>query len=99
MVARPKRRPFTIGRDVTSKASFFSWSTPLCDPKKFRIFSFIMFLFFVSLLFCVIFLGSDLYSLLFSFFYFKLTFVSFFLFVCARGTLPRFRYVASFPLR
>nr|AQP28529.1 NADH dehydrogenase subunit 1 [Termes group sp. F TB-2017] len=43
---------------------------------------------FMSLLFCVIFLGSDLYSF---FFYVKLTFVSF-LFVWVRGTLPRFRY-------
>ena len=43
---------------------------------------------FIRLLFCIIFLGSDLYSL---FFYFKLTFISF-LFVWVRGTLPRFRY-------
>nr|AQP29502.1 NADH dehydrogenase subunit 1 [Procornitermes araujoi] len=43
---------------------------------------------FMSLLFCIIFLGSDLYSFLF---YFKLTFVSF-LFVWVRGTMPRFRY-------
>nr|YP_001256899.1 NADH dehydrogenase subunit 1 [Reticulitermes flavipes]ABN10430.1 NADH dehydrogenase subunit 1 [Reticulitermes flavipes] len=43
---------------------------------------------FMSLLFCVIFLGSDLYSL---FFYVKLSFVSF-LFIWVRGTLPRFRY-------
>ena len=43
---------------------------------------------FMSLLFCVIFLGSDLYSFLF---YFKLPFISF-LFVWVRGTLPRFRY-------
>nr|WNL54471.1 NADH dehydrogenase subunit 1 [Amitermes sp. 'megaceps'] len=43
---------------------------------------------FMSLLFCIIFLGSDLYSF---FFYVKLTFVSF-LFVWVRGTLPRFRY-------
>nr|WHM51848.1 NADH dehydrogenase subunit 1 [Cahuallitermes intermedius] len=43
---------------------------------------------FMSLLFCIIFLGSDLYSFLF---YFKLTFVSF-LFVWVRGTVPRFRY-------
>nr|YP_009351182.1 NADH dehydrogenase subunit 1 [Embiratermes brevinasus]AQP28786.1 NADH dehydrogenase subunit 1 [Embiratermes brevinasus] len=43
---------------------------------------------FMSLLFCIIFLGSDLYSF---FFYFKLTFVSF-MFVWVRGTLPRFRY-------
>nr|AQP30328.1 NADH dehydrogenase subunit 1 [Rhynchotermes nasutissimus] len=43
---------------------------------------------FMSLLFCIIFLGSDLYSFLF---YFSLTFVSF-LFVWVRGTVPRFRY-------
>nr|WNL54510.1 NADH dehydrogenase subunit 1 [Amitermes snyderi] len=43
---------------------------------------------FMSLLFCIIFLGSDLYSF---FFYVKLTFVSF-LFVWVRGTMPRFRY-------
>ena len=43
---------------------------------------------FMSLLFCIIFLGSDLYSFLF---YFKLTFISF-LFVRVRGTMPRFRY-------
>nr|YP_009350961.1 NADH dehydrogenase subunit 1 [Microcerotermes havilandi]AQP28182.1 NADH dehydrogenase subunit 1 [Microcerotermes havilandi] len=43
---------------------------------------------FMSLLFCIIFLGSDLYSF---FFYFKLTLISF-LFVWVRGTLPRFRY-------
>nr|AQP27371.1 NADH dehydrogenase subunit 1 [Pericapritermes nitobei] len=43
---------------------------------------------FMSLLFCIIFLGSDIYSF---FFYFKLTFISF-LFVWVRGTLPRFRY-------
>nr|AQP27347.1 NADH dehydrogenase subunit 1 [Labiotermes sp. BRA029] len=43
---------------------------------------------FMSLLFCIIFLGSDLYSFLF---YLKLTFVSF-MFVWVRGTLPRFRY-------
>nr|YP_001256938.1 NADH dehydrogenase subunit 1 [Reticulitermes hageni]YP_009250752.1 NADH dehydrogenase subunit 1 [Reticulitermes nelsonae]ABN10508.1 NADH dehydrogenase subunit 1 [Reticulitermes hageni]AMX23092.1 NADH dehydrogenase subunit 1 [Reticulitermes nelsonae] len=43
---------------------------------------------FMSLLFCVIFLGCDLYSL---FFYIKLSFVSF-LFIWVRGTLPRFRY-------
>nr|YP_009711687.1 NADH dehydrogenase subunit 1 [Reticulitermes lucifugus]QGA46865.1 NADH dehydrogenase subunit 1 [Reticulitermes lucifugus] len=43
---------------------------------------------FMSLLFCVIFLGSDLYSLLF---YIKLSFLSF-LFIWVRGTLPRFRY-------
>nr|AIY62048.1 NADH dehydrogenase subunit 1 [Labiotermes labralis] len=43
---------------------------------------------FMSLLFCIIFLGSDLYSFLF---YLKLTYISF-LFVWVRGTLPRFRY-------
>jgi len=43
---------------------------------------------FMSLLFCVIFLGSNIYSL---FFFFKLTFISF-LFIWIRGTLPRFRY-------
>nr|WNL54406.1 NADH dehydrogenase subunit 1 [Amitermes lonnbergianus] len=43
---------------------------------------------FMSLLFCIIFLGSDLYSF---FFYVKLAFISF-LFVWVRGTLPRFRY-------
>nr|UOU85252.1 NADH dehydrogenase subunit 1 [Tachydromia umbrarum] len=43
---------------------------------------------FMSMLFCVVFLGSDMYSLLF---YIKLTFISF-LFIWVRGTLPRFRY-------
>nr|YP_010022601.1 NADH dehydrogenase subunit 1 [Sarcophaga josephi]QOP39449.1 NADH dehydrogenase subunit 1 [Sarcophaga josephi] len=43
---------------------------------------------FMSMLFCVMFLGSDLFSLLF---YIKLTFVSF-MFIWVRGTLPRFRY-------
>nr|URX52727.1 NADH dehydrogenase subunit 1 [Incisitermes nr. barretti] len=43
---------------------------------------------FMSLLFCVIFLGCDLYSL---FFYVSLSFVSY-LFIWVRGTLPRFRY-------
>nr|UQJ75273.1 NADH dehydrogenase subunit 1 [Pterotermes occidentis]URX54395.1 NADH dehydrogenase subunit 1 [Pterotermes occidentis] len=43
---------------------------------------------FMSLLFCVIFLGCDLDSL---FFYIKLSFISF-LFIWVRGTLPRFRY-------
>jgi len=43
---------------------------------------------FMSLLFCIIFFGRDLYSFLF---YFKITFVSF-LFVWFRGTLPCFRY-------
>nr|WNH36526.1 NADH dehydrogenase subunit 1 [Nasutitermes sp. 1 MLW-2023a]WNH36539.1 NADH dehydrogenase subunit 1 [Nasutitermes sp. 1 MLW-2023a] len=43
---------------------------------------------FMSLLFCIIFLGSDLYSF---FFYISLAFVSF-LFIWVRGTVPRFRY-------
>nr|URX53732.1 NADH dehydrogenase subunit 1 [Postelectrotermes sp. 2 AB-2022a] len=43
---------------------------------------------FMSLLFCVVFLGCDLSSLLF---YVKLSFVSY-LFIWVRGTLPRFRY-------
>nr|QXT44257.1 NADH dehydrogenase subunit 1 [Alyscotermes sp. CIVT287] len=43
---------------------------------------------FMSLLFCIIFLGSDLYSFIF---YMKVVFISF-LFVWVRGTLPRFRY-------
>nr|AIY61827.1 NADH dehydrogenase subunit 1 [Amalotermes phaeocephalus]QXT44153.1 NADH dehydrogenase subunit 1 [Amalotermes phaeocephalus] len=43
---------------------------------------------FMSLLFCIIFLGSDLYSFLF---YISVVFISF-LFVWVRGTLPRFRY-------
>nr|AVN67416.1 NADH dehydrogenase subunit 1 [Eublaberus distanti] len=43
---------------------------------------------FMSMLFCVIFLGSDLNSLSF---YLSLSFVSF-MFVWVRGTLPRFRY-------
>nr|WPN85824.1 NADH dehydrogenase subunit 1 [Caiusa sp.] len=43
---------------------------------------------FMSMLFCVMFLGSDVFSLLF---YVKLTFVSF-MFIWVRGTLPRFRY-------
>nr|UQS75828.1 NADH dehydrogenase subunit 1 [Villa sp.] len=43
---------------------------------------------FMSMLFSVIFLGSDIYSLMF---YFKLLFISF-VFIWARGTLPRFRY-------
>nr|UJG45318.1 NADH dehydrogenase subunit 1 [Anthomyia procellaris] len=43
---------------------------------------------FMSMLFCVMFLGSDVFSL---FFYIKLTFVSF-MFIWVRGTLPRFRY-------
>nr|QRV62577.1 NADH dehydrogenase subunit 1 [Nebrioporus ceresyi] len=43
---------------------------------------------FMSMLFSVIFLGSNLYSLLF---YFELVFISF-MFIWVRGTLPRFRY-------
>nr|AMH85434.1 NADH dehydrogenase subunit 1 [Boettcheria bisetosa] len=43
---------------------------------------------FMSMLFCVMFLGSDVFSFLF---YCKLTFVSF-MFIWVRGTLPRFRY-------
>nr|YP_010022796.1 NADH dehydrogenase subunit 1 [Sarcophaga schuetzei]QOP39644.1 NADH dehydrogenase subunit 1 [Sarcophaga schuetzei] len=43
---------------------------------------------FMSMLFCVMFLGSDVFSLLF---YVKLTFISF-MFIWVRGTLPRFRY-------
>nr|AVN67743.1 NADH dehydrogenase subunit 1 [Eurycotis opaca] len=43
---------------------------------------------FMSMLFCILFLGSDLNNLLF---YFKLTFISF-LFIWVRGTMPRFRY-------
>nr|WHM51770.1 NADH dehydrogenase subunit 1 [Rugitermes flavicinctus] len=43
---------------------------------------------FMSLLFCVIFLGCDLSSL---FFYISLSFISY-LFIWVRGTLPRFRY-------
>ncbi|YP_009058475.1 NADH dehydrogenase subunit 1 (mitochondrion) [Musca domestica] len=43
---------------------------------------------FMSMLFCVMFLGCDVFS--FSF-YLKLTFVSF-MFIWVRGTLPRFRY-------
>nr|AVN68106.1 NADH dehydrogenase subunit 1 [Blattella vaga] len=43
---------------------------------------------FMSMLFCILFLGGDVNSLLF---YFKLTFLSF-LFIWVRGTLPRFRY-------
>nr|QYJ56040.1 NADH dehydrogenase subunit 1 [Anopheles sacharovi] len=43
---------------------------------------------FMSMLFVVIFLGSNIYSLLF---FFKLTFISF-IFIWVRGTLPRFRY-------
>nr|AVN67581.1 NADH dehydrogenase subunit 1 [Schultesia lampyridiformis] len=43
---------------------------------------------FMSMLFCVIFLGCDINSLMF---YFKLSFLSF-MFVWIRGTLPRYRY-------
>ncbi|YP_004891177.1 NADH dehydrogenase subunit 1 (mitochondrion) [Zeugodacus cucurbitae] len=43
---------------------------------------------FMSMLFCVIFLGCDLFNVMF---YVKLTFISF-VFIWARGTLPRFRY-------
>nr|WVH45018.1 NADH dehydrogenase subunit 1 [Tipula yasumatsuana] len=43
---------------------------------------------FMSMLFVVIFLGGDIYSV---FFYVKLVLVSF-LFIWVRGTLPRFRY-------
>nr|WDE73774.1 NADH dehydrogenase subunit 1 [Stenopelmatus sp.] len=43
---------------------------------------------FMSMLFCVIFLGCDVYSFMF---FVKLAFVSF-MFIWVRGTLPRFRY-------
>nr|YP_010016395.1 NADH dehydrogenase subunit 1 [Paraleuctra cercia]QOI73897.1 NADH dehydrogenase subunit 1 [Paraleuctra cercia] len=43
---------------------------------------------FMSMLFCVILLGSDIYSFIF---YMKLTFIGF-MYIWARGTLPRFRY-------
>nr|YP_009755831.1 NADH dehydrogenase subunit 1 [Harpalus pensylvanicus]QIQ23146.1 NADH dehydrogenase subunit 1 [Harpalus pensylvanicus] len=43
---------------------------------------------FMSMLFCVMFLGSDLMSI---FFYFKMVFMSF-CFIWVRGTLPRYRY-------
>ena len=43
---------------------------------------------FMSILFCIIFLGRDLYSF---FFYVKHTVISF-IFIWVRGTLPRFRY-------
>nr|UJG45104.1 NADH dehydrogenase subunit 1 [Blepharipa sp.] len=43
---------------------------------------------FMSMLFCLLFLGGDVYAFLF---YIKLMFISF-LFIWVRGTLPRFRY-------
>lgn len=43
---------------------------------------------FIRILFCVVFLGRDIFSI---FFYLKLTFISF-IFIWVRGTLPRFRY-------
>nr|YP_010239072.1 NADH dehydrogenase subunit 1 [Phrosinella nasuta]QTF74306.1 NADH dehydrogenase subunit 1 [Phrosinella nasuta] len=43
---------------------------------------------FMSMLFCLMFLGGDVFSL---FFYLKLMMVSF-MFIWVRGTLPRFRY-------
>nr|YP_009727743.1 NADH dehydrogenase subunit 1 [Cephenemyia trompe]QHX99770.1 NADH dehydrogenase subunit 1 [Cephenemyia trompe] len=43
---------------------------------------------FMSMLFCVMFLGSDLFSMVF---FIKLTLISF-MFIWVRGTLPRFRY-------
>nr|YP_010446945.1 NADH dehydrogenase subunit 1 [Chamaepsila testudinaria]UTM10310.1 NADH dehydrogenase subunit 1 [Chamaepsila testudinaria] len=43
---------------------------------------------FMSMLFSLLFLGADIFNLLF---YLKLTFISF-LFIWVRGTLPRFRY-------
>nr|QNH69928.1 NADH dehydrogenase subunit 1 [Osmylus zheanus] len=43
---------------------------------------------FMSMLFSVMFLGSDLFSI---FFYLKLVFISF-VFIWVRGTLPRYRY-------
>nr|AFV08622.1 NADH dehydrogenase subunit 1 [Pollenia rudis] len=43
---------------------------------------------FMSMLFCMMFLGADIFSFMF---YVKLTFVSF-MFIWVRGTLPRFRY-------
>nr|UOR16945.1 NADH dehydrogenase subunit 1 [Aplomya sp.] len=43
---------------------------------------------FMSMLFCILFLGGDVYSFLF---FIKLTFISF-MFIWVRGTLPRFRY-------
>nr|WGO58171.1 NADH dehydrogenase subunit 1 [Scalida pyrrhocephala] len=43
---------------------------------------------FMSMLFCILFLGADIDSFLF---YFKLSFISF-VFIWVRGTLPRYRY-------
>nr|QWQ55585.1 NADH dehydrogenase subunit 1 [Conocephalus gladiatus] len=43
---------------------------------------------FMSMLFCVLFLGSDVFSFMF---FLKLVFLSF-MFIWVRGTLPRFRY-------
>nr|AUG33521.1 NADH dehydrogenase subunit 1 [Cerconychia flectospina] len=43
---------------------------------------------FMSMLFCVVFLGCDVFNLIF---FIKLTFISF-MFIWVRGTLPRFRY-------
>jgi NADH-ubiquinone oxidoreductase chain 1 len=43
---------------------------------------------FMRLLFCIIFLGRDLYSFLFCI---RVVFISF-LFIWVRGTSPRFRY-------
>nr|AVN67787.1 NADH dehydrogenase subunit 1 [Periplaneta brunnea] len=43
---------------------------------------------FMSMLFCIIFLGGDINSMLF---YVKLSFISF-MFIWVRGTMPRFRY-------
>nr|YP_010614740.1 NADH dehydrogenase subunit 1 [Dexia fulvifera]WAS35315.1 NADH dehydrogenase subunit 1 [Dexia fulvifera] len=43
---------------------------------------------FMSMLFCMMFLGSDIHSI---FFYLKLMFLCF-MFIWVRGTLPRFRY-------
>nr|ATN40449.1 NADH dehydrogenase subunit 1 [Xizicus howardi] len=43
---------------------------------------------FMSMLFCVMFMGSDVFSFVF---FFKVAFLSF-MFIWVRGTLPRFRY-------
>lgn len=43
---------------------------------------------FIRILFCILFLGADIYSF---FFFLKLTIVSY-AFIWVRGTLPRFRY-------